>query len=99
MKPFEQLIVKCAAVIGENTSRTMLKAVVPGCNEEKFKSAIFRLMHTRVFVCAAASLEAEKVKSENIQSVSVYIYCFLMFFIHLVTLLFKIDNKKFFSSN
>lgn len=61
MKPFEQLVVKCAAVIGENVSCKMLKSVVPGCNEEKFKKAIYRLMHTRVFECASDSRGSEEM--------------------------------------
>lgn len=54
MKPFEQLIVKSAAVIGENFSRQMLRAVVPGYQEDKFERSIFQLMRSRVFQCAFA---------------------------------------------
>ena len=59
LEPFEQLLVKSAAVIGGCTSRKMLKAVVPGFGEEKFRRSIYKLMLSHVFECAS-QVYAEK---------------------------------------
>jgi len=67
MQAFEQLVVKCAAVIGENTSCVMLKSLVPGCTDEKFKRAVYRLMHTKVFDCASLGNERRNIaKRQNV---------------------------------
>ncbi|CAK8694937.1 unnamed protein product [Clavelina lepadiformis] len=68
MKPFEQLVVKCAAVIGENMSRKMLQTVVPGFQEEKFEAAIYELMLSRVFECASVVSMEEKRELHEKQS-------------------------------
>ena len=60
MKPFEQLLVKSAAVIGSCMSRKMLKAVVPGFGEQKFRRGIYQLMVSRVFECASKVMVEKK---------------------------------------
>uniref|UniRef100_F6RDK2 Guanylate cyclase domain-containing protein n=1 Tax=Ciona intestinalis TaxID=7719 RepID=F6RDK2_CIOIN len=68
MKPFEQLVVKCAAVVGGNVSIQMLQSIVPGYQEEKFRRAVFQLMRSRVFECASADVserDLNRKKSRN----------------------------------
>nr|XP_002121896.2 adenylate cyclase type 10-like [Ciona intestinalis] len=68
MKPFEQLVVKCAAVVGGNVSIQMLQSIVPGYQEEKFRRAVFQLMRSRVFECASADVsERDLNRKKSIQ--------------------------------
>lgn len=80
MKSFEQVLVKSAAVIGICCSRQMLKAIVPGFGEKKFRQAIYQLMLSHVFECAS-KIVADKVEVPKKQTVKL---CCLLLFIFLI---------------
>ncbi|XP_039261780.2 adenylate cyclase type 10-like [Styela clava] len=65
MMQYDQLIVKCAAVIGENFSRKMLTSVVPGYQKDKFQQSIFQLMRLRVFQCASIMTAKETLETQK----------------------------------
>ena len=78
MKSFEQVLVKSAAVIGSCCSRKMLKAIVPGFGEEKFREAIYQLMLSHVFECAS-KLNIEKMELPKRQTVKFFMYLIYVF--------------------
>ena len=78
LEPFERILVKSAAVIGGCTSRKMLKAIVPGFGEEKFRRSIHQLMLSHVFECAS-KVHGISEKTELIKKPQVI---FVWFFLH-----------------
>lgn len=65
MMQYDQLIVKCAAVVGENFSTKMLRSVVPGFQKDKFQQSIFQLMRLRVFQCASTLRKKENKDTQK----------------------------------
>lgn len=62
LKPSEQLIVKCAAVLGMSFTRDMLKAIIPSSLKTdiaKFRNAIHLLTQVGIFECDSPSTGTE----------------------------------------
>ena len=51
LSPYEQLVVKCAAVQGDTTSYKMLLSITPGSTKKKLSYATKQLIMSRVFDC------------------------------------------------
>ena len=54
MKPSEQMIVKCASVLGLTFTRKMLEVISPTSNTWKLRRLLHSLMQSGVFECAAS---------------------------------------------
>ena len=63
MSATEQMVLKCAAVLGTSFTRTMLKAIVPNYSPSSFHSALNTLAQAGIVECAIAA-EARGLRSD-----------------------------------
>ena len=55
MSPSEQMIMKCAAVVGTSFNRTMLEAIIPNSNPAAFHKSLNTLAEAGIVECAIAA--------------------------------------------
>ncbi|XP_033119981.1 adenylate cyclase type 10-like [Anneissia japonica] len=67
MKPSEQMVVKCAAILGITFTRAMLEVIVPNCNIRKLRRSLQTLMQTHVFECATPPSDVAHTQRLNIK--------------------------------
>ncbi|XP_071962575.1 adenylate cyclase type 10-like [Antedon mediterranea] len=67
MKPSEQMVVKCAAILGVTFTRKMLEVIVPNCNTRKLRRSLQTLMQTRVFECATPPSDATQTRRLSVK--------------------------------
>lgn len=63
--PYQQLVVKCTAVVGESVPIQMLQSIVPGSDPYKLRDAATHLMLNRVFECTIHSNEYQSYLGPN----------------------------------
>ncbi|XP_043231991.1 adenylate cyclase type 10-like isoform X1 [Amphibalanus amphitrite] len=54
LKPFEQMFLKCGAILGNTFERQLLEAIIPNFQARKVRSAMRRLFELRIIMCATA---------------------------------------------
>ncbi|CAH1791954.1 unnamed protein product [Owenia fusiformis] len=60
MEPSDQMLIKCASIIGAKFSRKMVEVIMPNQIPEKIKASIKRLMESGILECASDSLAQMK---------------------------------------
>ncbi|XP_077990637.1 adenylate cyclase type 10-like [Glandiceps talaboti] len=61
MKAGDQMVVKCAAVLGLTCTRSLLEAIVPNASSRKIRLSVHSLMNSRIFECAAKPTDPHSI--------------------------------------
>ncbi|XP_070579239.1 adenylate cyclase type 10-like [Ptychodera flava] len=81
LKSGDQMVVKCAAVLGLSFTRSLLEKIVPNFNSRKIRMSIHSLMQLRLFECAAkhpghhAGLHHSSLSHHGHQRLSAQVEC------------------------
>lgn len=65
MSPNEQLILKCASVLGMNFTRELLSAIVPRQTASVLDTTLYRLSKERLIECGTLALNQSQMRASN----------------------------------
>ncbi|XP_037073173.1 adenylate cyclase type 10-like [Pollicipes pollicipes] len=57
LNPFEQMFLKCGAILGDTFERSLLEAIIPNFQARKVRSATRRLFELRIVMCATPAAD------------------------------------------
>lgn len=77
MRSTDQLLIKCASVLGKVVRRDILEILLPKAHRPKLASNIHRLMESGIFKCSKATVELIKAATkEHHEMLKYYCFCF-----------------------
>uniref|UniRef100_A0A8C8R8M7 Adenylate cyclase 10 n=1 Tax=Pelusios castaneus TaxID=367368 RepID=A0A8C8R8M7_9SAUR len=74
MSPSEQMVVKCAAIIGQVFTTDLLLHILPEWTKRKMNQTLAALVDSRIFDCYNRRKDSQKAQSQDMSSVELLVF-------------------------